>query len=165
VGAGVLIRDGQVTLDHVLVANNEASGSGGGIRIGAGAALTLVNSTLSGNVAGTNGGAISAGAVVTIRNSTIAFNVAGDGGGLFMGLGSLSMRNTIIANNIDSDDTNGTVPNCYAKVAAPALSGRNMANENPCFDDPAIVVADPQLAPLAANGGPTMTHALGSQSA
>jgi predicted outer membrane repeat protein len=165
VGAGMLIRDGQVALDHVLVANNEASSAGGGIRVDGGGALTLVNSTLSGNVAGTDGGAISAGDAVVMRNSTIAFNVAGDGGGLFMGLGSLSMRNTIIANNIDSDDTNGNIPNCYAKVAAPALSGRNMANENPCFDDPAIVVADPQLRQLAANGGPTMTHALGAQSA
>ena len=163
-GGGMLIRDGQVLLDHVLVANNEASTSGGGIRIDGGGSLTLINSTLSGNIAAINGGAISSGDAVTIRNSTIAFNVAGDGGGLFMGLGSLSMRNTIIANNTDLDPTNGNLPNCYAKVANPALSGRNIANENPCFDDPAIVLTDPQLGPLAANGGPTMTHALGEQS-
>ena len=163
-GGGMLIRDGQVLLDHVLVANNEASSSGGGIRVDGGGSLTLINSTLSGNTAAASGGAISAGDAVTIRNSTIAFNVASDGGGIFMGLGSLSMRNTIIANNIDLDPTNGNLPNCYAKVANPALSGRNIANENPCFDDPAIVVTDPQLRPLAANGGPTMTHALGDQS-
>jgi len=163
-GGGMNIVDSKVLLDHVLVANNESASNGGGIHTDDRTELTLVNSTMSGNVAKLVGGAIASQGTVTMRNSTIAFNVANDGGGIFMGSGTFSMRNTIVANNIDGDDTNGSIPNCFAKIAAPALSGRNIANENPCFVDPAIVVTDPQLGPLAANGGPTMTHALGEQS-
>jgi predicted outer membrane repeat protein len=164
-GAGIEFREGKLVLDHVLVANNETLTNGGGVEAADRTELTLVNTTFSGNVAGLVGGAIVSQGTVTIRNSTIAFNVAGDGGGIFMSDGSLGMRNTIIANNIDNDDTNANDPNCLVKTGVNlAISGRNIANENPCAVDPAIVVTDPQLGPLAANGGPTMTHALSIQS-
>jgi hypothetical protein len=165
-GGGLEVADGQLVLDHVLVANNEAALNGGGIMVRDRGALTLVNTTLSGNVARFAGGGIVSDGIVTIRNSTIAFNVAGAGGGLAVSDGSLSMRNTIIANNIDNDDTNDNAPNCVVESGVGLiLTGHNIANENPCAVDPAMVIGDPKLGPLAANGGPTMTRALGEQSA
>ena len=83
VGAGVL-NQGTLTLDHVLLANNETTADGGGLGVaGAATQTTILNSTISGNVA-RRGGGIASQRTVIIRNSTIAENTAGDGGGLFI---------------------------------------------------------------------------------
>ena len=161
-GGAVKVGSGSLTLDHVLVANNEALFSGGGIELESDLGqLTLLNSTLSGNGAAVVGGAIASSGSVTIRNSTIAYNVAGDGGGVWSSSGSFSLRNSIIANNSDDDASNAFDPNCVVKGSvAFVYTGRNFTNEDPC--DTSMEVVELALAPLAANGGPTRTHALGA---
>lgn len=165
-GGGVHVL-GKVTIDHSLIANNETSTLGGGIFVeGPGGSLTLLNSTVAGNAATTVGGGVQSTGetTVTIRNSTIAENVAGDAGGVWITSGTFSLRNSIIANNIDDDDTNANNANCLIKSGVAAIyAGRNITNEDPC--DPTMLVADPQLASLASNGGPTKTYALGASSA
>ena len=74
-GAGVL-NEGTLTLDHVLLANNETTGDGGGLEaIGAATLTTVLNSTITGNVA-RRGGGIASQRTVIIRNTTIANNTA-----------------------------------------------------------------------------------------
>jgi hypothetical protein len=95
------------------------------------------------------------------ETSTIAENTAGDGGGIDFPDGTLDMRNSIIANNVDTDPTNSATPNCsfpFGKV--PVLSGTNLSNDDGCGTGPAVVIANPALAPIAGNGGPTKTYAL-----
>jgi len=166
IGAGIVVADGQLTLDHVLVANNEADTWGGGIYVSnnsGSAGLVLVNSTMSGNIAGVLGGAIKLdGGSVFIRNSTIDANSSDDGGGITMMGGNLSLRNSIVAANTDLI---GQVNNCYlGPNASITFSGRNLSNDATCGDPAAYTVAEAGLGVLSSNGGPTMTHALSANS-
>ena len=162
IGAGIELVDGQLTLDHVLVANNEADTWGGGIHESddfGSPTLVLVNSTISGNVGQFAGGGIYAkGASVFMRNSTIAANESDAGGGIRISGGNLSLRNSIIAGNTDLI---GSANNCLIDASANALlSGGNLSNDGTCGNTAAYTVADARLDPLSSNGGPTKTHAL-----
>jgi hypothetical protein len=129
----------------------------GGAIYNAGGDLTIINSTISGNVAGFVGGGIqSNSATLTIRNSTIADNSSGDDGGGVWVSGVFSMRNSIIANNVGKAGTT----NCYVDLGTSLIfSGLSVSNGD-CVIAPNIGQGDPQLGPLADNGGPTKTHAL-----
>lgn len=159
-GGGVL-NEGTVTIDHTILANNEAE-DGGGLFMADGATqATIVNSTISGNVATFEGGGLLARQTVIIRNSTIAENTAGDGGGLTFPTGALDVRNSIIANNIDSDLTDLVRPNCSISAGKVIVfTGTNLSNDNGCGTGSAMVIANPRLATIASNGGPTKTYAL-----
>ena len=149
---GGIFAGGNLTLDHSLVANNVVDGKGGGgILLGDDeSTLVLLNSTVSENVASAGGGIFAVGYVVS-RNSTIVGNVAAtQGGGLYAAAASL--RNTIIANN-----TAEAKANCNVEVSSSAYFGTNISNDDTCGFG---LVADPVIGPLAANGGPTRTHAL-----
>lgn len=136
-----------------IVSNSTFSGNfagrGGGISdIG-----TVANSTFSGNTSG-GGGAISE--VDTVINSTFFGNSArgGIGGGILDVSPPFNLANTILANNRDGD--------CFANTAV-SPSGVNLVQDGSCgaSSDPMhFIVADPNLGPLADNGGPTQTHAL-----
>lgn len=124
VGGGGLYVTGQLALvlvDRTTFSGNHAqgaSGSGGAIRLTDGA-LTIERSTLSGNLANSNGGAFflqstGASGSLTLRDSTVTLNQAdadgntlGEGGGLYgsinVGLDlTLDLTNTILAGNLDS---------------------------------------------------------------
>lgn len=156
--AGGIWVEGTATLDHSLVANNEAAEvDAGGIFVNLNGELTLVNTTVSGNVTPGSGGGIYSSGSLSIRNSTIAFNASAKfAGGVFVPAGSLSLRNTIIANNQDGGNSTA---NCGIDSSVGAVyAGRNLTNVEPCALSQ--VVASPELLPLASNGGPTRTHAL-----
>jgi hypothetical protein len=151
-----------LTLDHVTVSGNKtASGGtvGGGLFVGGLANLTITNSTLSGNTALGLGGAIHfSGGNLTIVNSTITGNTSGSGGAGFA-IASPSAKvqviNSIMAGN------SGTDPNCWTNGAPVLTSGKNIIDvAGQCGSGAAIIEVDPGLLPLAANGGPTMTHAV-----
>ncbi len=78
---GGLINDGTATLIGVAVSGNEA-GSGGGLANKPGASLTLINSTVSGNIvtnpnfAGGGGITVELGATLTLVNTTVSGNRA-----------------------------------------------------------------------------------------
>jgi hypothetical protein len=157
---GVEILNGRVTLDHVLVANNQGE-IAGGIDFDNGQ-LILVNSTVSGNVGEITGGIASVGPLV-VRNSTIAANAGGTTGGINLVFGTFSPRNSIIANNTNLA---GQPQNCRVDpgVLPILFSGNNLSNDESCGDEDAYGVGDPKLGPLANNGGPTKTHALSPNS-
>jgi uncharacterized repeat protein (TIGR01451 family) len=164
-GSGVFGTPALLTITHSTIRNNSGfDGDGGGIHSSGFATLTLVNSTISGNGVEFNGGGIANGGAMTATNTTIADNVAdpvhGTGGGLFTWDSSFDdeplpvseLRNTLVADN-SNDDCAG---------AAPTSLGHNLDTDGTCglsaFGDLSDVSA--LLAPLALNGGPTMTHAL-----
>ncbi|MBE7529962.1 MAG: hypothetical protein HS099_09555 [Ardenticatenaceae bacterium] len=142
---------------------NTASESGGGLQsslIGGGA-VTIQNSTISGNQANTAGGldVTAAGTAVTLRHVTIASNQTAVGsnvpGGVRLALGvSASLVNTIIT-------ANGGSSQCYSNAAFTSLGG-NLSSDSSCglthsSDQPDT---DALLGPLQNNGGNTFTHAL-----
>ena len=156
-GAAIWVT-GVLLLERVLLANNISTNTGGAIFVKTGGQLTLVNSTVSGNVGG-SGGAILFDGPTTIWNSTITDNTALSGGGLVAN-DNLYLRNSIVANNTDSD----AVPaneNCYIRTDGRLfVSGTSLSNDESCGTTGVIVAPNVGIGPLANNGGPTKTHAL-----
>ena len=150
---GGLRGTGHLTLENTLVANNEGTINGGGIEFD-GFHLSLINSTVTGNV---GGGVVANASGVTIRNTTITGN---SGGGLVAYRGGVVLRNSIIGNNTN-DGSSPPRTNCVMlEGASMTFIGLNLSSDASCGTDPAMLIADPKLGPLANNGGPTRTHAL-----
>ena len=150
---GSAIAGINVTLDHSTVTDNR-----GGTAISIEKGITLVNSTVSGNSVQQPAIYYLNGSTVTIDNSTIAYNSPGAGIGMFgapyqwaVGL----MRNSIISNN----GTNGSPQENCNNLVGFTYQGTNISDDDTC-GGVVMTVADPQLEPLANNGGPAMTHAI-----
>ncbi len=107
--AGGILNNGNLTLDHVILADNRVTTGGidfwkggGGIYNGADSKLVLVDSTVRNNsVTGGAGGGVYGffNANVTIERSTIAGNTANDVGGGIRSLGSFTILNSTISGN------------------------------------------------------------------
>lgn len=156
------------TITNSAVISNSAS-YGGGVAIH-GAGLSVNNVTVSGNSATMNGGGIATigvpkillGASALIENSTIVSNSsnagaagAGIGSHLMNGLAEHSIR---VGNNIVAFNTGGVQcgPLDQGNPTSP-----NLTTDGSCET---TFIGDPQIGPLADNGGDTLTHALGMNS-
>ena len=86
-GAGIAVRNANLTVQQAVVADNSALIDGGGIwSDGAGTVLTVLGSEVTQNFAAEHGGGIANtdGSVMTITNSDVTGNDAGDeGGGIY----------------------------------------------------------------------------------
>jgi hypothetical protein len=182
-GGGISVSNAMATLaDSTLAGNHVTTGRGGGIAL-SGSTLTVTGSTISDNQAfgagndGQGGGIWMLGSLATLTNTTMAGNTGSTGGGAVyldastanldsatvvgggapVGAGLLivpnataSLRNSILAY---------TPSNCAGTVTS---QGYNIDSANTCAligpgDKPNT---DPNLLPLASNGGPTQTMAL-----
>ena len=117
----------------------------------------ITMSTISSNVGTVGLGAISAEGKVSILGSTIAFNTSGPTVPVNSAFSkAANLQNTIMADNAPADLASAlpvTGSNNLLKVLYPATVVP--------LD---TIVLDPNLLPLAFNGGPTRTHALGAGS-
>jgi len=143
--------------------NNYAVFYGGGIAADGGT-MTLTNSTVSGNDATDGGGGIADDDAVnmTITQCTIAFNTSFfGGGGIDLASTDANINNTILANN-----TGGSGNNFYSFGGSLNSQGYNLedATEAGFTGTGDQQNANPNLAAIARNGGPTKTHALRSGS-
>ena len=170
-GAGIR-NEGNLSLSNATVSGNETTASyGGGIANAGTATMSLTNVTVSGNRAEGDGGGIDQGigGRLDLSNVTIAANttdISGDtggGGGIFNAGGTINVKNTIVAQNYDNtSDPIVKSPDCGG---AALTSGRNNLIGDATGCDFLASAGDtinvkPRLAPLADNGGPTLTHAL-----
>jgi hypothetical protein len=164
-GAGVHNRDSYSTISYSTISGNRAGwlSYGGGI-YDRSSTTSIENSTLSGNKA-TYGGGIFNRATLTVSNSTVAKNSAFDGGGAF-NLDELILKRSLISGNQAiwgrEIDNYGTVArNDYHLFGTDNRDG--VLGFSPGATDivPAagVYIGD-ILAPLADNGGATLTHAL-----
>jgi len=87
---------GPVTISDLTIRNGQG-GFGGGILNGAGAALSITNSTLSGNTGAFGGASYNAG-TLTIVNSTVSGNTASEGAGTY-NAGTLTITNSTFSGN------------------------------------------------------------------
>ncbi|MBA4373490.1 MAG: hypothetical protein C0402_11595 [Thermodesulfovibrio sp.] len=191
-GGGLYIVNDAIGGGYVaksLIANNTASWHGGGIYIqNSEGTTTLHNSTLSGNSAEGHGGglrvtyAYGAGTIALV-NMTITNNTAdsngdgfGDGGGIHVDADEfdVTLDHVLLAGNTD-----GSVGDALAD-RSPDCSGRLLSNSYNLIGDGTnctivgdqignqigdwTAPRDPRIGPLADNGGPTLTHALLSDS-
>ncbi len=185
---GGICSEGELTLERVVVSDNQAAGQpGGGVFA---ALLDAADSTFSGNLGGANGGGIHSGGG-PLRNLTVSGNVAttsgggiyliqrdGDrlhnltvtgnsGGGLFgftdecIGLPPGCGETTQLANSILAGNTGA---DCSGSVGS---LGFNLYGRPPdCEVESTDLVGtpglplDPQLGPLTLAGGTTPVHPL-----
>ncbi|NEO87791.1 MAG: DUF4347 domain-containing protein, partial [Spirulina sp. SIO3F2] len=185
-GGGIYTAN-TVTVTNSTLSGNSAGNNGGGIVTSNN--VTLTNSTVSGNSAGNNGGGIYAVNNTTATQSTVSGNSAGNqGGGIFQQSGAVNLLNATIAFNRSSLGggiaVNGTQSNSIVNSIVANNSGSTGADINANFSTSTvshsliqniagitgltltdgvngnIIGQDPRLAPLANNGGSTLTHAL-----
>lgn len=143
-GGAVSAINGVIQFTNVTMSDNRANGSGGAFYYRNDDDATLNNVTIASNQADADN------------------NTAGDGGGIYVqdngGPGVLSLRNSILALN---SDPSGGAPDCFGDIiAAYSLIG----NTTGCTLLPGsannLIGSNPNLGPLANNGGPTQTRAL-----
>ena len=126
--------------------------------VGAGEASTIIQAAESPDVADHRVFNIASGSTVAISDVTATNGSAVVGGGIYTGnSGTVSFKNTIIAGN-----SGGSLPDCRGTLTS---QGHNLVQELAlCTIDGDltgnITGQDPNLGPLADNGGPTFTHAL-----
>jgi CSLREA domain-containing protein len=154
-----------VVIENSTISGNTAA-HGGGI-FAFGVSLSLTQSTISGNTSSQIGGGIHSRTKydTTIDNSTIAQNAAANsGGGIYLAQygdesGTAAINSTIVAGN-----TAGGARNDLFLQGTPAGGGFNNTfslienpGDAPLIGSQPITGVDPQLGPLADNGGPTET--------
>jgi predicted outer membrane repeat protein len=161
-GAGLWVYRSRVVVSGTTFSGNTAVGNGGAASVfpGQPALLRLTNCTVSGNQAD-SGGAFYAGGRgrLFLSSSTVSGNTAVTGVGGIESSGGLPLviANSILANNVGpgANDCEGPLANrAYNLIEDPSgcdLVGAGVGD---------IYGVDPLLGPLAANGGPTETHAL-----
>ncbi|MGC8917649.1 MAG: choice-of-anchor Q domain-containing protein, partial [Thermoanaerobaculum sp.] len=152
---GAIWNSGTLTVTQSTISGNSARQDGGGILNGGTA--TLTNSTISGNSASFGSGILnSGGATLNASFITVANNTLGNGIDNF-NLSTVNIKNSIVANHAPQQDC------ANASRATFNSQGGNFASDNTC---PGFTQSSSlNLQPLANNGGPTQTHALGPGSA
>jgi hypothetical protein len=156
-GGGVRVF-GSATFVRSTVSDNSSDDEGGGILVEG--ALTLINSTISRNTTNNYGGGISnpGGRGITLTNCTIAENAAFEFDAIYLGSsGTMVWNNSVIQGD------------CSIAVDVSGANNIESPGDTCGFDtnkgDQVNVTAEQlNLGPLADNGGPTETHALGTGS-
>jgi hypothetical protein len=168
-GGGILSGGALTIRDSLIMNNSTVSHEGGGIYDFIGT-MTIENSTISGNYAGTYGGGIANQSTAVLRNVTVSGNNAGSGGGGITQWndGNLTLYNSTIANNFVTGGSpsgwavyDSRVFNAYNSILASAngshpcqtsidAGDHNIATDSTC--GAGFTVIDPRLGPLSAHG-------------
>lgn len=160
IGGGLYVN-GTVQTYATTISGNQAQYAAG---LYAAGNATVQNSTVSGNTATTGAGGMKVHGILTLDNSTVAFNTqgrAGYGAGLVLVNGGVA-NSSIIARNKPAP--NGHYYDLLCTTGKTLTGSNNLINGADCIIPGLIIFGDPLLAPLANNGGPTKTHALGAGS-
>jgi hypothetical protein len=154
-GGGIVAYDTIYLSRSTLMSNTALQGGGVAASMSGDAFVDLAGSTISGNHA-TRGGGADVEASLRLVDSTLAFNTAEAlGGGLYSNA-AVAIEHTIVAGN-----TAESAANDIDGALGIAITGANNIVMASPFALPAdTMYDDPLLAPLADNGGFTLTHAL-----
>lgn len=153
---GVFAR-GAMQLDSCTVSGNQSEYIGALQAIGN---VTCTNSTVSGNSASVRIGGVLAQESVTLDHCTIAFNTHFNkqfGAGIYASGSVLIANSSIIAGNTSTQ--NGAAYDLGRSSTSIFTGSHNLITACNRSVPADTISADPQLAPLADNGGPTRTHA------
>jgi len=145
---GGIYSNGTLTVTGSTFSANSAINFGGGI--GNYGTSTVTNSTFTGNSADVGGG-INSSATLSVTNGTFSANSAVTSGGGIYTSGTINLANTILANSIAGGDC--------VNDGSMGTDINNLIESNSGCGTPAVT-SDPDLGPLADNGGPTYTMAL-----
>ncbi len=189
-GGGIDCQDAEIIVNFCEISGNTVSefGSGGGIG-GTRAKITVNNSTVSGNTslgAASGGGIGGSEPIIIVTNSTISGNAAREpdsGGGIGGDQPNITLINSTLSDNegTDSGSAGGiggvdpivSVSNSLVigNLGRRAESNEILSDEIQLTDNGGNLLAIPAglsvsdiIAPLADNGGPTLTHAIVARS-
>jgi chitodextrinase len=179
-GGGIFTQKA-ATITNSTFSGNKATIFGGGGMVSAAGTATVTGDTFTGNT-GPGGGAIDNDTTLHISNSTFTGNTAGaNGGGAIVNFGPTTITQSTLSGNtaqFGSDILNftGFTVSIAKSIVATGHGGGNCGGQAPVTDagynidtgsscgfSPASHSAsntNPQLDPLAPNGGPTQTMAL-----
>jgi predicted outer membrane repeat protein len=179
-GGGIHTTDSQIDIVRSTISGNTAANDGGAVRTSGDPLfpITVSDSTISGNTSGADGGGFrSSTSPIMLENTTVSGNsAASDGGAIRTTLAPVTANNVTFQGNsataegqtFDADAAvqlsntilSGASPTCTG-VGPFTSGGYNVATDTTCaLPGTGDQNADPMLAPLADNGGPTQTHAL-----
>ena len=161
-GGGLyLTGNGPFEIHRSTFASNAADGPdggrGGGLLLASGEECVILNCTFSANFASLNGGGLYGGADTKVWSTTFAGNTATvEGGGIYNAY-AIRIANTIVASSPGGGNCAG---NDFDS------GNRNIDTDGSCaLDGPSDQAGvDPQLGPLADNGGPSPTHSIAHSS-
>jgi hypothetical protein len=166
-GGGLYATNGaSLLVERSTISGNTASGEGGGIWSASNLAGPLVarvtNSTVSGNyAAGAGGGIRNWIGLLNVEHSTVTGNTSTSGAGISSY--GLNDTRTDVYSSIVADNNGADVEYTPTSFNSFLSLGYNLVgdgNATSAFNNNDLVGADPWLATLADNGGPTWTHAL-----
>jgi hypothetical protein len=139
--------------------NNNIAENGGGLNNSSSGKATLINATIGGNGALSNGGGIANSAQLNITNGTIANNTSdgdgngsGVGGGIFNAGGSATLKNTLVAQNVGNDLSGSFRGN------ANNLIGNTIGASGTIGTGSDIINGTPFIGPLQDNGNGILTY-------
>jgi hypothetical protein len=148
IGGGIA-NSGSLTITGSTISGNRAQGEHDGQLFGRAGGIvgtvTLINSTLSDNVAPVGGGGLQGGGI--IKNSTISFNSNGG-----ISTNGMEIGNTILDGNSGAN-IDGTATSLGYNISSDD-GGGNLTGPGD------QVNTAPLIGNLQDNGGPTLTHAL-----
>jgi hypothetical protein len=183
---GGIFNQKTATVTNDTFTSNTATVYGGGALLNAAGSMTVTGDTFTGNT-GPGGGAIDNDTTLNIGNSTFTGNTGGtNGGGAIDNFGTTTITQTTFSGNSSPYGANilnytgftlkismsivangqGGGPNCGGAQPVTDL-GYNIDTGTSCGFSTAshsMSNTQPQLGPLASNGGPTQTMALPSGS-
>jgi hypothetical protein len=185
-GGAIFTSDASLTITNSTFTNN-VGGDGGAIAVEGGLGTVIITgSTFSANTASTDGGALHDDTTMTVINSTFTGNTATDGGAFsdFDATGPATLINDTFSGNTTTGGAgHGTVENANESVSTLTVTnsivsnnagnncantitdgGYNLEHGTTCAFANHAVNADPALAALANNGGPTQTRAISTTS-
>jgi chitodextrinase len=179
-GAGIFSQKSATITDSTFSGNTATIYGGGGLLNAAGTA-TVTGDTFTGNT-GPGGGAIDNDTTLNVSDSTFTGNTAGvNGGGAIVNFGTATIKQSTLAGNsapFGSDVLNytGMTMSISMSIVATGQGSGNCGGLAPITDagynddsgsscgfssaSHSVSNTNPQLDPLAANGGPTQTMAL-----
>ena len=117
-GGGVIVAAGaDLTVVDSTISGNTGTQTGGGIHLGQGAFVQLVRSTVSGNSSPYGAGVFaSSTAVLAVDNSTIAKNVAGNTGGALYAAQNVGL--TLVNSTVSLNSASTSLGGLYADTTA-----------------------------------------------
>ena len=153
---GGIFNQRTMTLTQTTVSRNATDATpaaGAGITSAEGS-VEVLNSTISENITPEVGaGLLIAGGSITLLSSTVADNIALGG---FDALASNPGVAITVTNSVIAGECSAPVPDSSDSIESPG---------DTCALNESVSAEELELGPLADNGGPTQTHALGESSA
>ena len=153
---GAIASDGELDITGSTFEGNTATAVGGAVS--ADGPVSFLNSTFAGNTSHSLGGALFLRGGGTLASVTVSGNgtaPGGSGGGLYAGDGTFVITNSILANSTAGGDC------ARSGAAAFRTDLANLVEDGSCAPGTVSRLSgDPNLGPLAANGGSTRTMAV-----